>query len=66
MDIQRKIHNIVASIVLAEPMRQLRNEFMMGIRGYLCPNDHDRELLIRAEHAAREAMERTLLEGVQS
>ena len=57
-----KLHNIVSSIVLADAMRKLKNEFMISIRGYLRPSDEDDNLFIRAEHAARDAMEVTLME----
>lgn len=62
MDKKQKIHNIVDSIVLAEPMRRLKQEFMVGIRGYLRSKPEDDRLLIEAEHAARQAMEDVLME----
>lgn len=61
-DLQKRIHNVVASIVLSSAMRQLKNEFMVCIRGYLNANKKDTDLLIRAEHAARKSMEAVLME----
>ena len=53
----------VASIVLAEPMRRLKNEFMIGIRGYLRSTPEDDEVIRKAERAAREAIEKVILEN---
>ena len=63
-DNKDKIHNIVNSIVLLEPMTQLRNEFMVSIRGYLRMDKHDAQLMARAEKAARKAIEDVLLEDM--
>ena len=60
---QKRIHNIVASIVLAEPMRRLKNEFMIGVRGYLRSTPEDDEVIRKAERAAREAIEKVILEN---
>lgn len=53
----KTIHNIVASTVLADAMRHIRNEFMVRIRGYLRMNDKDSQLFMKAEHSARQALE---------
>ena len=59
-----KIHNIVASAVLAPAMRHIKNEFMVSIRGYLRPKPEDDELFVRCERAAREAIEAELRKAV--
>jgi len=51
------IHNIVASTILAQAMRHIRDEFMVQIRGYLRMNEKDSQLFIKAEHSARQALE---------
>lgn len=61
MDTKKKIHNIIASMVLAPEMRKAKNEFMIGVRGYLRTKPEDDELFIKAEKAARAAIEKTLL-----
>ncbi len=63
-EIEKKIHNIVASTILAPAMRHIKEDFMIGVRGYLRTSKQDDELFRKVENAAREAMERTLLEGV--
>ena len=59
-----KIHNIVASTVLAPAMRHIKNEFMICIRGYLRPKPEDEALFARCERAAREAIENELRKAV--
>ena len=59
---ERNIHNIVASTVLAEPMRHIANNFMPYVRGYLVQKPKDQSLFLRTEHAARQAMEIILSE----
>ena len=61
---RKRIHNIVASAILAEAMRHIRNEFMLTVRGYLRPRPEDSDLFARAERAARQAIEKVLLEAV--
>lgn len=62
MNNSKQIHNIVAGIILAEPIRRLRDDFMTLVRGYLRVENKDEELFRKAEHAARTAMENVLLE----
>lgn len=62
MNDRKKIHNIVASTVLANAMCWIKHEFMFGIRGYLCTKPEDDKLFARAERAARNALESVLLE----
>lgn len=58
----KKLHNIAASIILADAMRTIRNEFLVSIRGYLRPDDKDQQLITRTEHAMRQAIETQLSE----
>lgn len=58
---KRRIHNIVESAIFAEGMRHIRYEFMTTVRRYK-PEDSD--LFMRAEKAARQAIEKVLLEAV--
>ena len=62
MNTFKTIHNIVSSIILAPAMRHARDEFMLLVRGYMRPTDEDGILLMRSEHAARQAIESVLLE----
>lgn len=61
---RKRIHNIVESAILAEAMRHIRNEFMVSVRRYLRLKPEDSDLFMRAEKAAREAIEKVLLEAV--
>ena len=63
MNDKKKIHNIVAAAILAQPMRQIKQDFILGVRGYRYPLENDDELIIKAEQAARSAMEQVLLEA---
>ena len=58
----KRIHDIVSSIVLAKPMSELANEFMVFIRGYLRRKPEDDRLFTKTEHAMRDIAEVTLLE----
>ena len=62
---RRAIHNIVASTELSPAMRHIRDEYMVSVRGYLRPSNADEELFVKAEHAARKALEDVLLEGAR-
>lgn len=57
MTSRQQIHNIAASIILAEPMRQIRDEVMVGIRGYLRPSEEDSRLFVLIEKKMRESIE---------
>lgn len=61
---KRRIHNIVESAIIAEAMRHIRNEYMLTVRGYLRLKPEDSDLFARAEKAARQAIEKVLLEAV--
>lgn len=63
MNDKKKIHNIVAAAILAQPMRQIKQDFVLGVRGYRYPLENDDELIIKAEKAARSAMEQVLIEA---
>ena len=63
-EIKKKVHNIVASTILAPIMRYIKSEFMLSIRGYLCSKPEDDQIFIKVERAAREAIEKVLLENV--
>ena len=60
------LHNVVTSVTLNPFFRQLRDEFNQCIRGKRYTSDHDSKLMIRAEHAARQAIETVLSEKDQS
>lgn len=56
------IHTIVASAFLGPVMRYIKGEFMVAVRGYLRPDTKDDALFMKAENAAREAIENVLME----
>lgn len=58
-DLKRKIHNIVASIILADGIRHLKFEYQI-LKGYMRPSDKDTAIIAKAEKAARKAMEDVL------
>lgn len=63
MNDPKKIHNIVASTILADTIRYVRYEFLTGIRGGLNKAQKgDDMLFIKMEHEMRKAMERVLLQ----
>lgn len=66
MNKQKKIHNIVASAVLASGFRHIEKEFLTSIRGYLRPSPEDEKLFYDMQAAGRRAMEKILLEDSKS
>lgn len=52
-----RIHNIVASLILAPVMRVLRNEYAVGVLGHMRLSDDEEKVIHTAEHSARQAME---------
>lgn len=63
MNDPKKIHNIVASTVLADAVRYVRYQFLTSIKGsqYKATKDDD-ILMMKMEHEMRKAMERVLLQ----
>ena len=59
---KKKVHNIVASVEFASVMRYVENNYMISIRGYLRRREEDNILFQKAEQAARDAIEKVLLE----
>ena len=53
----KTFHNIAACIDLSKAMRQLKNEFMVSVRGYLRTNTKDDDLFRKTEHAIRQTIE---------
>lgn len=60
MNEKEKIHEIVSEADMAQVINNIKNDYMIHLKGRIVPNADEKELFERCEKAAREAIEQEL------